>query len=235
MIVLDVVQGSAEWELARVGIPTASNFDRILTPARLQYSKSAEKYRNQILAEWLLGHPIDFGDSQFMERGKEMESQARAWYEFEQDVKVEQVGLVLRDDRMVGGSPDGLVQEDGGLEIKCPSIHVHIGYLLTPEQLAADHGHQAQGGMYLTGRRWWDLVSFSPVLPSVVHRVERDERYIAALAPALDRFIAELNACKRQLADYRAAGVAPPPEDDLAEKLAASIELSNGRPALELL
>jgi hypothetical protein len=79
MIRLDLKQGTHEWLQARVGIPTASRFDDLITPKTRKPSSSATRYRNEILAEWILGHPIEWGTSQWMERGTELESEARRW------------------------------------------------------------------------------------------------------------------------------------------------------------
>ena len=203
MIRLDLEHGSREWVMARLGIPTGSSFDRILTPKTRKPSSQAVVYRNQLLAEWVLGYPIDWGgQSAFMERGSRMEPEARAWYEMTRGVDVELAGFVLRDDRMVGGSPDGLVGDDGILEIKCPAIHTHIGYMLGD---GPDYTAQVQGYLYLTGRAWADVLSYHPELPPVVVRVERDEGLIAPLGAVLDAFVANLSECRGRLAPYRSA------------------------------
>lgn len=208
MIVLDVKQGTPEWEMARLGIPTASGFKRILTAKTLKVSSSAAEYRNQLLAEWLLGTPLEFGyggggQNQFMQRGTGMEAEARAFYELQHDAEVEQVGFLLRDDRMAGCSPDGLVGTDGGLELKCPMIHTHIGYLLDPQSLVDAYQQQVQGCLYITGRAWWDLLAYHPNLPPVHHRIEPDPAYQTALGAALDWFVADLLAARERLAEHR--------------------------------
>src|SRR5687767_15307495 len=114
MILLDCVQGSPEWQEGRVGIPTCSGYEKILTPAKLQPSTQAVPYRNQLLAEWLLGHHIEFNESNgYMDRGSRMEDEARAFYELQYDVECQRVGFVLREDGRTGGSPDSLVLDDG--------------------------------------------------------------------------------------------------------------------------
>jgi hypothetical protein len=206
MIVLPVEQGTPEWEYARIGHPTASGFDEILTPAKLKLSAQRFKYRNKILAEWLIGHPIDWGGaSQFMDRGTDMEPEARAWYELQRDVEVEVVGHILTDDRRAGGSPDGLVGSDGGIEVKCAALHTHVGYMLDPDSLVAAYRSQVQGYLWLTGRAWWDLIAYAPTLPKIVQRIEPDAEYHAALADALGTFCDELDDAKRTLADHREA------------------------------
>ena len=207
MIVLDCPQGGPEWTTARLGIPTASEFGRILTPAKMEYSKGARTYCHELLSEWATGLPVERGDSAFMQRGTRMEDEARRWYEMQRDVEVQRVGLVLRDDRQVGGSPDGLVGEDGGLEIKVPALHTHVSYLLGEDQ---PYVPQLQGLMYLTGRSWWDFLSYNPVLPKLLVRVERNEKYIAALDKALGTLLVDLLVGKHRLLEL---GVRVPPED----------------------
>lgn len=203
MIVLDCPQGSREWLEARLGIPTASCFDEILTPATLKLAKGATLYRNLLLAEWMLGYPIEQPVNGWMERGIMLEPQARASYELTHDVVVRTVGLVLRDDRQVGGSPDGLVGEDGGIELKCPAPQTHVGYLMEPTTLVQKYRHQVQGCLYLTGREWWDLVSYCPGLPTVEQRVTPDLEYHKALEGALEWFLADLADAKAILEPHR--------------------------------
>lgn len=209
MKVHEVEQRSPEWEALRLGIPTASAADRILTPAKLRPSSQAGTYRNQLLAEWLLGHPIDWGgSSQFMERGTAMEPEARARYEFDHDVEARVVGFLGTDDGWFGGSPDSLVGDDGGLEIKCPAIHTHIGYMLDPAALMSEYRGQVQAYLYITRREWWDLMSYHPELPPVVERVYPDPEYLAAFDAVLKGFVADLEDCREKLAPHRLADAA---------------------------
>lgn len=204
MIHIQVEQGTPEWEKLRLGIPTVSSFDRILTPKKLEPSTKADEYMNQLLAEWFLGTTIDWGDAgQFAERGKHMEAEARAFYEFADEVDVTPGGFVLRDDRKVGGSPDGLVGDQGIVELKCPAIHTHIGYMRAPAALATKYHSQLQGYLYLTDRTWCDIQSYNPILPRVVVRVVRDAKYILALDRALNTFIEYLDAAKAELAAHK--------------------------------
>lgn len=196
MIVETFKQRTAAWHKARLGIPSASNFEKILSPKQRKASTQAEGYMMQLLAEWLIGVPHDAGVSAFMDRGTQMEPEAIRWYEYERGLKTSSVGLVLRDDRMVACSPDCLVGEDGGLEVKCPAASTHVYYLL--KGLEGYHG-QVQGALWLTGRKWWDLLSYHPDLPPVLVRVVRDEEYIAALGPALDTFVSHLQLSREAL------------------------------------
>jgi len=158
MIRVDVVQGTKEWLDAKLGIPSASNFDRILTPKTMKVSSAMAGYCHELLAEKVLGHPLDDATSQFMQRGTLEEKAARAWYGLQQDVDVEEVGFLLRDDGRVGCSPDGLVGNDGGLEIKTPNAQTHVGYMLG--EVKDKYTCQIQGGMWITEREWWDFVSY---------------------------------------------------------------------------
>jgi hypothetical protein len=205
VIRLDVAQNTPEWENARIGIPTASGFAHIITAAG-KPGGQAEKYRNQLLAEWWYQTPFDWtGSSGFMERGKDLEREARAYYQFQHRVKVQLGGFCYRDDRMAGCSPDGLIGEARGLEIKCPSLPVHIGYLLNPRALAADYHVQVQGSLNITGLPEWDLLAYHQDLPPVEIRVLPNLQFQIALKRQLDRFISDLLAAREQLTALREA------------------------------
>lgn len=197
MIFVDVAQGTAEWAAARAGIPTASAFHRIMTPRTMKPSSSADKYLCELLAERLLGQPLQDFDSGFMLRGSELEKRAVTAYEFEQEADTTPVGFVLRDDRRVGCSPDRLVGTEGLLEIKCCSAAVHVGALLGMAD--DDHRSQCQGQMWLTERRWVDLLFYNPDLPPAQIRVGRDEAYIEALAGLVDAFCGRLDEAQQTL------------------------------------
>lgn len=199
MIRVDCQQGTPEWTQARLGIPTASQFDRIVT-ASGKPSKSAERYMCELLAEKMLGHPVvDWAGNDWTHRGTELETEAVRWYEFERDTEVEAVGFVMRDDRQAGCSPDRLVGNDGLLQIKCPSAAVHVSYLLGMDDI---YKVQVQGELYICEREWSDLVSYHPSLPRAVVRVHRDDEFIAALAKGLDSFIGRIRAARGQLEGF---------------------------------
>lgn len=198
MIRIVCEQGSDEWKLARMGIPTASAFDKIITPKTLKPSESRTKYAHKLIAERILGRPEKDESFGFAERGKEMEAAARGYYEFIRDVKVDRVGFIMTDDRKVGASPDGLVLDRGLLELKCPSAAVHIGYLLDEEGIG--YRCQVQGQLFVAERDWVDTVSYHPELPDVVRRVGRDETFQSALRLALNSFNEFIETCMTQLA-----------------------------------
>ncbi len=200
MNTLDVEQGTLKWMQARLGMPTASQYDRLLTPKTRKPSGGRAKYRAELLAEWLLGQPTDWGSTNWTERGTDMEAEARRDYEFQNDVEVQQVGFITRDDGKTGGSPDGLIGDDGILEIKCPNATQHVQYMLGDDP---DYIGQCQGLMYLTGREWVHILSYNPELPPALNAIFRDDDYIAALVPVLDEFIGKLDEERERLEEHR--------------------------------
>lgn len=197
MILINCEQGSPEWFAARLGIPTASGFDKIITPTG-RPSTQAEGYMNRLLAEWLMGKPVDIEKSEWMERGTEMEVEARKLYEFQTDTTVETVGLIYQNERkLVACSPDGLVG-DGGLEIKCPAPWTHVEYLLNND-IPTKYIPQVQGNIWITGRKWWDFQSYHPDMDPVIVRVRRDETFIKALESELSKFIDKMLAKRIKL------------------------------------
>lgn len=201
MILLDHEQYSAQWWFVRLGLPTSSEFHRLLTPT-LKPSRQAETtYLYDKLAEFFVGESQGAGDdgqgTAWTRRGTAMEAEARRWYEFDRSVKVEECGFCLSDCRRYGASPDGLVGEDGLFEAKCPKASLHIGIMLGED--AHKHRAQIQGQLLVTGREWCDLVVYSPCLPPTVTRHEPDEEWIAAFEPALAAFLERLETAKAEL------------------------------------
>ncbi len=190
MIVHDVIQGTQEWLALRAGIPTASCFDKILTPTG-KASTQAIKYMHQLLAERMMGHPVTEFVSTWMDRGQQLEAEAVAYYELQRDAETIKIGFVTNDDRTIGASPDRFVGHDGLLEIKVPREHTHVGYLLTHE-VDAEYRPQVQGQLWVTGRKWADVLSYHPEMPPALVRVERDEAFIAKLSAAIGEFSATL-------------------------------------------
>lgn len=188
MTVYDCPQYSDEWWALRRGVPTASEFGCIITPAKGELSKQAETYACRLIADKydaFYGRPEEYV-SAAMKNGSIMEPEARRFYEFERDVDVRQVGFCLTDDGRFGCSPDGLVGDDGGLELKTPQPHTHVKYLLDGV-LPLDYRPQVHGAMAVTGRDWWDFMSYSAGLPKLLVRVERDD-YTKRLQDALEEF-----------------------------------------------
>lgn len=203
MIRIECEPGSREWFEARLAMPTASNFHRIVTPKTLKHSAQSAKYINELLVEWATGDPAQSADNSWMERGREMELEAVRWYEMETNQETTVGGFCTNDEGTAGCSPDRLVGEDGGLEIKCPSAAVHVGYLLG---MSDEYRMQAQGGLFITGRKWWDLVSYCPGWPPVLVRHKRDAETMEALEAQLMLFLTRFNLSKERLEEL---GVTP--------------------------
>lgn len=198
MITIDVQQGSPEWFAARCGIPSASNFDKIVTSTG-GVSKQSQKYMYQLAAERITGKTEEGFTSTAMERGKELEAEARSYYELLKGVEIKQVGVCYPDKKkLICASPDGLIGDDGLIEIKCPQAFASVGYLLAGT-LPTDYIQQVQGQMLVTGRKWVDFVSYYPGLKPLIVRVDRDERFLIALDNELKKFVQELEEITEKL------------------------------------
>lgn len=198
MIAVDVVQGSAEWHKFRIGIPTASNFDKIIT-TKGEPSKQAQKYMYQLAGERVSGIREEAYQNGNMERGIQMEKEAIEFYELVTGTKVEACGIGFCDEmKLFAASPDGLVGEDGCIEIKCPIMSTHVGYLLE-NKLPMDYFQQVQGQLLVTGRKWVDFISYYPALKPLIVRVERNHVFIESLRSELQKFCSELDKVAEQI------------------------------------
>ena len=187
MIILTDEQGSPEWLASRLGRPSASNFGRLVTGSG-KPSSSAESYVNEMIAERLTGRSKPFYTNEHMERGTALEPEAREAYEFITDFEVVETGFILHDSEEFGCSPDGLVGEEGGLEIKCPSDSVHVSYLRAGK-VPSKYYQQVQGCLWITGREWWDFMSYHPEMPHLLVRAHRNEKYIEAMAEQVEKAV----------------------------------------------
>lgn len=192
MIPINCEQGSPEWHSIRAGIPTASNFDKIIT-TKGEPSKQAIKYLYTWAGEKITGASSESYQSDWMVRGIELEDEARSFYEMHVGEDVKKIGFVFKDDRRrMGCSPDGLVGDEGLLELKCPAIHTHVGYLLDGK-LPTDYFTQVQGQLFVTGRKWCDFVSYYPGLKPFIIRAVPDNVFITKLETVLNKFCDELD------------------------------------------
>lgn len=197
---IDVPPGSWDWHLARLGIPTASCADKIVTASGAP-SRSRDKYMHDLIAERLLGVPTDTYGGDFMERGSALETEAVKFYEFTRNIDTTPGGFVTTDDGRAGCSPDRLVGDRGGLEIKCPKPATHVGYMLGHGAVAKDYVIQVQFSLWVSEREWWDTLSYHPDLPEALQRVERDEKLIRLISDRTKEFNDELDELhKRALA-----------------------------------
>lgn len=185
--ILHCEQGSPEWFHARLGIPTASMFSAVLAKGQ---GKTRRSYMLKLAGERLTGEPAESYSNGHMERGKEMEPDARNLYALMHDAEPEQVGFIKRGDE-AGCSPDSLIGDDGLLEIKTALPHILIEHILK-DQFPPEHKAQCQGALWVSGRQWIDIAVYWPSLPLFVKRAARDEEYITALAGEVARFNADL-------------------------------------------
>jgi len=192
----EIIQGSDEWKLLRLGIPTASRMGDLMARTKSGYGASRDNYMAELLVERLTGQPTVFGfvnDS--MRWGTEHEDEAASAYAFYRDVVCEKITFVRHPELESGASPDRLVGDEGMVEIKCPNTATHIETLLGAE-VANKYYLQMQWQMECTGRKWCDFASYDPRLPEhlrlIVKRVLRDDKKIEEMAGEVSRFMQEM-------------------------------------------
>lgn len=190
----EVEQGTPEWHALRAGKPTASEFSKLVT-SKGEPSKSMSDYAATLAAEAYAGEPVDAWEgNKHTDRGKELESEAMALYEFREGVDVERIGFVTDDKEEHGCSPDGLVGEDGMVEIKCLMAKNHVKAIIYYQKngrCPTDYVQQAQGQMWICGREWVDVVFYHPVLPVLIIRQTPDAEIVAGLVEQLPKVMAE--------------------------------------------
>lgn len=197
MIVIECEQRTPEWKQARVGIITGSNADRLLTPAK------QKTYALELLAEILTNAPTEVPVNGAMQWGIDNEKNAIAWYWWETDNKILDVGFCRSDcGQSFGASPDGLVGQDGLVEIKCPAnTRIHLEHI---ESGPSDkYMAQIQWQLFVTGRKWADFVSYDPRVPvefrGCIHRIERDESYIDKLKKGAQKVLEYIEKFKEKV------------------------------------
>jgi hypothetical protein len=192
-------QGTAEWFESRRGCATASCFADVMAKGK---GATRLKYMHKVVAERLMGKVMESYCNGNMNRGKEQEPYARMAYEAFSGNLVQEIDFIRHPVLSAGCSPDGLVDEDGGAEIKAalPTVQIERiergGY-------PSEHVAQVQGNLWITGRKWWDFVSYSPDLPEglrlYVYRVRPDIEYISNLEKEVIRFLAEVDEMQQRL------------------------------------
>ena len=207
MITINVEQGSIEWFAARLGRPTGSVFSAVL-------AKGKGVTRGNLIVKLALEiangkqAAATFQKSGPMLDGTEREPFARALYESSRGIFVDEVGFCQHDTIFTGVSPDGLIDADGMVEIKCPTEAVHREYMLRTDEPPA-YRSQIQGQLWVTGRAWCDFVSYHPEFPAnaqlIVRRVLRDEEYITNLETEVIKFNAEVEAEVESIRNYKEA------------------------------
>lgn len=191
----DLEQGTDEWLYEHAIRCTASRFKDVMKGARGKYLASRSKYAREIAGVRLTGVVKQLNGIRAIEHGKQYEDEARSTYEFITGRTVEQAGLiVMPENDYIGCSPDGLISDDGGIEIKCFDTERHIEIIQNgmPKEIMA----QVQGCMWVTVREWWDFVSYDPRMPGskgiYIQHIPRDEEYIISMANDVLSFVDEV-------------------------------------------
>ena len=194
---LNIEQGSDEWVQARVGLVTASRCGDVIDMTK-KGDESAHRrdYRSELICEILTGQPYPRLITREMQWGIDQEPFARAAYEMQRDVLVETRGFVVHPDiARFGASPDGMVGDDGLIQIKCPNTSTHLRWMLAGA-VPVEHMPQMLAELACTGREWCDFVSYDPRLPAhlqlFVRRFARNEQLIANLETEVVHFNAEI-------------------------------------------
>jgi len=190
-------QGTDAWFEARIGKVTASRVADVIAKTKTGYSATRDNYMAQLVCERLTKQKAEGFTNAAMQHGTETEPLARLSYEVAQNVLVDEVGFVPHPSiEMAGASPDGLVNDDGLIEIKCPNTATHIETLLS-QTVPGKYNTQMQFQMACTGRKWCDFVSFDNRLPHelqlFVKRVPRDDEFIKQIEAEIVQFLAELD------------------------------------------
>lgn len=204
-----IIQGSPEWFAQRLGRVTASRLVDVLAKVKSGEAAARANYRAELVAERLTGKAQEGFTNAAMKWGTECEPLARAAYEAEFGLLVEECGMVPHPSiEMAGASPDGLVSVDGLIEIKCPETKTHIDTLMS-KAAPSKYIPQMQWQLACTGRAWVDFVSFDPRMPSdlqmFVCRVLRDDNLIAEYEAEVRRFLDEVDGTVSRLTELRTA------------------------------
>lgn len=192
-----------DWARLHIGKATASQLGQLLTtkfemrdgemPKTYLYEKAAEAYR---------GEPLPGFSSWDTEQGRILEEEARPWASLVLDTDIDTVGFIESEDGRSGCSPDGLIGEDGGLEIKAPGAPVHVKYLLT-DALPKEYAAQVHGSLYVTGRKWWKFISYRRGFPNLIVHVERDEEICSKIGEAIAKFAKDFDAAMEKLRSFQ--------------------------------
>lgn len=202
MIVHDVSQRTLDWMKLHVGIPTASGLGNLLTPEfKIREGEMPKTYLFTKLAELWRHEPVIDLTTFSIEQGEILETEAKPFFALETNQKVRDVGFITNDNGLFGCSPDGLLGDDNGLEIKCPSAQVHVKYLVNGE-LPKEYAVQVHGSIFATGYPRWTFMSYRRNFPPFIIEVKRDEAIMAKIAEALTLFHKNLLEAKAKLDAY---------------------------------
>jgi putative phage-type endonuclease len=192
-----IEQRTDEWFAQRLGKVTASRVADVIAKTKTGPSASRDNYATQLVLERLTNAKGEFFTNAAMQWGTETEPMARQAYELKRNVFVDEVGFIDHPTiDMSGASPDGLVDKNGLVEIKCPESKTHMEYLLSGKP-PAKYIPQMMWQMACTGREWCDFVSFDPRFPInlqiFVIKVEYDPTYVRMLELEITQFLDEVS------------------------------------------
>jgi len=210
---LQLQQGSPEWVKARRGIPTASEFKRIITPAKAEYAAEADSYAADLLAESVGCYRRELGDEiEDIGRGHRVESEARRWLKLRHGWPVREVGFCLSDCGRYGYSPDGFLKDSRVLEIKAPNVKTLITWKLKGG-IPREHLPQVHGGMFVTGAPGAVFIAYSehPAIENMVIEIEPDD-YTRKVGECVLKFCDRLDAIRREILGEEYEVYFPQPE-----------------------
>lgn len=205
VILRELKQGSEQWLRVKLGVPTASGFKEILTPKfALRTGETPRTYLYKKLAEKMTGAPLPAFNNRAIEHGHTFEEEARDMFSLTTGLDVEQVGFIVGADGRCGCSPDGLIGDDSGLEVKCPNAETHLKYL-DANEVPDEYVTQVHGSIWVSQRKSWRFMSYYPELPPLILTVERDEEVMGKFDTALAKFYADFDAAMDRLQPERKA------------------------------
>ena len=190
MELINCIQGTPEWHKSRLGMLTGSEAQAIASNGA-----GLKTLVTKLVAERMTGKQESTYMNDDMKRGKELEAEARCAYELETGNMVTEVGF-CKLDNYVGSSPDGLIGDKGGVEIKCFNAYKFVDYLYT-QKIDTGYEWQCQFNMFVTDREWWDYVVYNPDFdnPLIIKRINRDE-------VAIEKIKLGIESGKKMIDDY---------------------------------
>lgn len=199
MKLLRMAQGSPEWHSARLGVVTASEIDALVSPTyEVRKGEGVTTYLCQKLSEKIMGYRGESGSTWAMDNGSIVEKIALPWFSFTHDVSVDRAGFCVSDDGRIGFSPDGLIGDDGGIEVKSPLPPKHIRNL-DAGLIPAEYRCQVQFSLYVSRRKWWKFLSFHPHLPPLLVEAVPDQKAFTAFDTALLLFFTRFDAAHAKI------------------------------------
>lgn len=200
MQIIDCQQRSVEWGKLHLGRPTASGFGDLMdTKFEPRDGQVPKTYLYKRLAEKMTGEMLPgFAGNWNTESGTILEEEARPFFELTYGFDVREVGFIIGDDKRCGCSPDGLIGDDAGLEIKCPLAETHLRYL-DAGKVPNEYLAQVHGSLFVSGRKTWHFLSYHRGLPPLHVVVNRDETIMAKIAAALADFYRKFDAALERL------------------------------------